>query len=92
MPKFPIRYLDKIEVPGALYANCSFRQLPSTSVNFRGVPFPHVLCNFDNMLDGGWRMPNVLTRYLAKIAVLSAAYPNFSFRQRPRRAVSTCLV
>ena len=49
-----------------------FRLLPSSSVNFRGLQFPHDLCDFDNMLDGGGAGPKFQTAYLARIAVLSA--------------------
>ena len=52
MPKFAVQYLAKIAVSWSFYPKFSFRQLPSASVNFIGIPLPHVLCNLDNMLYG----------------------------------------
>ena len=49
-PKFPIQYLAKIAVFRSDYPNINVRHLPSASVHFHGLPFPHVLCKLDNML------------------------------------------
>ena len=51
-PKYPIRYLSKIAVLSDVYPHFSARQLPSDSVNFRGLPFSRVLCNLGYMLYG----------------------------------------
>ena len=45
-PTFLVRYLPKIEVRSAVFPNFSFRQLPSDSVGFRGLPSPHILLEF----------------------------------------------
>ena len=92
MPKFPIRHLSQMPVLSDIYPNFSFSQPPPASVNFRGLPSPHVLCNLDNALYGrGGRKPNPQAQYLARIAFFSADYANIRFRLRPRSSVSACL-
>ena len=46
--------------------NFSFRQLPSASASFRGLPPPHILFNSDNMTcrRGGARNPKFLGHFL----------------------------
>ena len=51
-PKFTTRNLDKIPVSTDGSPNFSIRLLPSDTVYFRGLPFPHVLCNLDSTLFG----------------------------------------
>ena len=81
------RYLAKIEVAISAYPNYSFRQLPSASASFRGIPWTSFSAYIGafrqhGRWEGGWK-PNFTGRYLSKIRGLSAASPNFSFRQPP---------
>ena len=69
-PKSEIRYLAKIAAPSSDYPNFRSHHPPSDSVNFIGLPSPHVLCNLDYMLYGWGRKPKSPIRYLAKIVVL----------------------
>ena len=85
-PKSPGRYLSKIEVFIDAYPNFSFRQLPWASAGFRGLWATISSCIVGlrkTMYLGGVRGPKFLSRYLPKIEVCSAVYPNFSFRQLP---------
>ena len=84
MPKFAIRNLAKMPASSAVYPNF---YLPADSVNFCGLPLPHVLCNLLNMLSGRGSEARPLIRNLAKIACLSAVYPDFSLRQPPSDSV-----
>ena len=61
-PKFLSRYLPKIRVCSAVYPNFSFRQLPSASLGFRGLPWtsvgngkpsPHILLGCRQQCIGG---------------------------------------
>ena len=89
-------------IRGAHHVNCipiavcpildsaSFRQLPWASVGFRRLPTTittYIVGMKTKMYLGGDRGPKFLSRYLPKIRVSSAAYPNFSFRQLPWASV-----
>ena len=68
-PMLSIRYLSRISVLSSDYPNFSLLHLPSASLNFRGLPFAHGLCNLENILYGrGWK-PKSSGRYLSKIEV-----------------------
>ena len=59
-PNVSIRNLAKIAFLSTDGGNFSFRQIPAASANFRGLRFPHVLCNLDNELFGSGSAAKVL--------------------------------
>ena len=62
-----------------ILASASFRRLPWASVDFRGLPSPHISLGRRQqcLREGrGWK-PKFLIRYLPKIGVFSAVYPQF---------------
>ena len=94
-PKSPIQYLPKIESPIAdspILDSVGFRQLPSSSVGFIGLPYPQILPEFRHhgIWGGSWRKPNFAGRYLPKIESASAVFflAAVSFRQLPEPSVS----
>ena len=46
--------LSKTSALGDVEPNFSFRHIPSNSVNFRRLPFPHALSNLDYNMLYGW--------------------------------------
>ena len=96
-PKLPSRYLPKIRAPSAFYPNFSFRQLPSASVSFRGLPWtsadngqppPHIFLGcIRRCISEGGRKPNVTGQYLPTIIACVAVYPDFGSHQLPPGSV-----
>ena len=84
--KFPV-LLIPISPPN------SFRQTPSASVGFRGLPSPHILSECRQQCMGEVRRkPTPMGQYLHKIEAPCAVYPDFTPRQLPRATISSYIV
>ena len=76
-----------------ILGSVSLRQPPSASVSFRGLwttISTYIVGAKTTMYVGGGRKRRFLSRYIPKIEVFSASYPDFSFRQLPSASVSFC--
>ena len=92
-PMFLLQYLPKIEVSSAAYPSFSFRQFPSASVGFRGLPPPYIVGIWTTWyVGGGGRVPEFLIQYVPKIEVRSAVFPILApvgFRLFPWNTISS---